>query len=378
MNSASTPPLRTARLRIFLLVFILCGLGAFLLLARAQTAPQAAPETVGRVFGDDIAVKGALNVEVENGRSTMVLGSGSEVLVRSGQARLELAEGGEIGVCGPAHFSLLKSGGAVTLALDYGRVHARLQGPLPLTIYTAFIVATPMAISDAPRDTTLGLETTGAMCVQAARGAVRIEQQLTGMAILVPQSGEISLTDGMLNSLRGSAGSCQCEILAARSEPPKPPAPPELSVPAPAEQARAAKPPEAPHTATNGESADKNPKVETREEPKPAPAKEEPVYKVMMPPLTFDASAPVPPPDPSPETILLVRRVRVRPAVVYRGHVQSPPPLPQPAPQPAQVAGEQPPPQPQPKEEVSVVARIRNFIRRIWNGAPAGDGGTAR
>src|SRR6266849_2827882 len=150
MSSAPMPPPgRSPRVGAFL--FCLCAFGvvAWLGIGDANGVPQGPPETVGRIFGDDIAVKGALNVEVENGRSTTVLASGSDVLVRSGQARLELAEGGEIGICGPAHFSLLKSGGAVTLALDYGRIHARLLGSPALAIYTPLIVATPMAIGEA-------------------------------------------------------------------------------------------------------------------------------------------------------------------------------------------------------------------------------------
>ena len=57
-----------------------------------------------------------------------------------------------------------------------------------------------------------------------------------------------------------------------------------------------------------------------QEEPKP-PAIEEPIYKVMMPPLTFDAAAPPPPPTPSPKTILLVREVHA-PTEVFRGRVE--------------------------------------------------------
>src|ERR1700676_1320300 len=58
--------------------------------------------------------------------------------------------------------------------------------------------------------------------------------------------------------------------------------------------------------------------------PPPAPAGE-PVYTVLMPPLSFDANSPEPPPDPGPETILLVREVRLRPSVEFRGHVDPAP-----------------------------------------------------
>ena len=360
LRPPAKPP-RPARARAFSWPRCLGRLLPLLLLAPCLLRAQGAPETVGRIEGEDIVVKGAVGVEVESGRSTTVLASGSEVTVRSGQARLVLVEGGEVGICAPAHFSLLKSGGAITLALDYGRIHARLEHPVPLTVYTPLILATPIAIADRPRDATVGLEASGAMCVLAARGAVRIEQQLTGQSILVPQSGEVALlAGGQLDSLRGTAGGCQCEVLTARVTPPPRPKPPELSV-----LARPSKPPEKPAA---------------REAPKP-PEVEEPIYKVLMPPLTFDAAKPAPPPPPpSPETILLVREVRVRPAEVFHGRVGNSPTTPPPsAPRAVQVSSSAEDP---PKKKPGVAARIGSFFRRIFSRkapcAGAGCNGGAR
>src|SRR3989442_10991526 len=62
-----------------------CTLAA--LLSPCVLAAQAQSETVGRIEGDAIAVKGAVGVEVENGRSITLLASGSQVTVKSGQAR---------------------------------------------------------------------------------------------------------------------------------------------------------------------------------------------------------------------------------------------------------------------------------------------------
>ncbi len=297
---------------------------------------QAFHETVGRIEGEDIAVKGAAGVEVEGGRSITVLASGSEVTVRSGRARLSLARGGEIGICSAAHFSLLKFGGAVTLALDYGRVHARLEQGTPLTVYTPLVVATPIAIGEEPHDVTVGLEATGGMCMLAARGAMRVEQQLTGQSILVPQGGEVALAGGALDSLRGVAGSCQCDVLSAGASPPPRPKPPELSMPALTNLARHIPAP--------------------AEEPKP-PAIEEPIYKGMELPLTFDASAPAPPPSPS-EITPLAREVRVRPLEVFRGSVEKRPATPS-------------PPTPQSERLAHLVTYIGNFFRRmLWGRAP--------
>ncbi len=331
--------------------FLLASFGSLCML-HAQTPP----EIVGRIYGDDIAVKGAIGMEVENGRSTAVLTSGSDVTVRAGQARLVLAGGGEIGICGPAHFSLLKSGGAITLALDYGRVHPRLDRDLPLTVYSALIVATPVSIADGPRDATMGLEQNGAMCVLATRGAVRIEQQLTGQVLLVPQTGEVAFAEGQLDTLRGGAGTCQCEVSLAKLNPPEGPLPPELSVAVPAELARPVRPPQ------------KNDKPATTEEIK-SPAIEEPIYKVMMPPLSFNAASPSPPePQPSAETMLLVRDVRVRPAVEFHGRVEAPAAAPPAAAQPAPAVDSLR--EPGPKKRAPFGVRVRSFFRRLFGRSP--------
>ncbi len=330
---------------------------AFLWLAPGLLQAQAQPEIVGRIEGDDIAVKGAVGVEVESGRSTTVLGSGSEVTVRSGQARLALIEGGEMGLCAPAHFSLLKSGGAITLALDYGRVHARLERGVSLTIYTPLIVATPIAIGDGPRDATVGLEAAGAMCVRAERGAVRIEQQLTAQSLLVPQTGEVAFAGGQLESLGGIPGACQCEVLTARVAPPPRPKPPELSVPVHASLGRPSKPPG---------------KSEVKEEEATPPAMEEPIYKVIMPPLTFDAAAPAPPPEPDPETMLLVREVRVRPTAVFTGRVAGPPVSPaSPAgPAAAHPARRSAAAEDAPKKKAGFFTQVGRFFHRMFSREP--------
>ncbi len=275
---------------------------------------QAPVESVGRIAGEDIYIKGALSVEVENGRTTTVLASGSDITVKSGQARLMLTGGGEIGVCGPAHFSLLRSGGAITLALDFGRLRLRLENSGPLTIYSPLIVATPISIAGEPRDATVGLEANSAMCVRAGQGAVRIEQQLSDQVLLVPQSGEVAFSEGQLDSVRSGAVGCYCDVLLAKTKLLEGPMPPELSVPVSPDADGTAK---SPNTAKNNQQ-------ETQQNPA-APATEQPIYKVMMPALSFDATSPTPPPGPSSETMLLVREARVRPEVIFQGRVEGSP-----------------------------------------------------
>jgi hypothetical protein len=258
-----------------------------------------APEIIGRLYGDDVSIKGAATFDVGNGSSSAVLASGSDVTIRSGKAKIALTEGGEIDICGPAHLSLLKSGHAITLALDYGRVHPTLNSDVALNIYTPFYVATPIGIGQEARDVTVGLDVQGEMCVLADRGAVRLEQQLSGQSMLVPQGGQASLTNGQLDPLTNSH-TCTCEIPVASL-------PVQIGVPGhtPIASAAAVPPSAAPATA--------------------APVTPEPVYRVDVPPLTFDSTAPAPGPDPDPQTIVLVRESRVQPDAVFQGHVVATP-----------------------------------------------------
>ena len=47
-----------------------------------------APETIGRLSGDDVSIKGAATFDVESGSSSAVLASGSDVTIRSGKAKI--------------------------------------------------------------------------------------------------------------------------------------------------------------------------------------------------------------------------------------------------------------------------------------------------
>jgi hypothetical protein len=153
-----------------------------------------------------------------------------------------------------------------------------------------------------------------------------VEQQLTGQSILIPQAGDVLLLNGQFDSLRTSAGHCACDSETAKRSPPPQPATVETPI-----------------------------------------AKEEPVYQVFMPPLIYDANAKVQP-EVDPKMIVVVRRVRVRPTLIFQGRVEgetvaavtpAPPPTPTPAasssaPRPAAPASD------------SFVDRVRNFVRRLW------------
>lgn len=332
--------------------------GALLFVVIFPLWAQTAPETVGRIEGDDIAVKGQVSLLREGGRNAAELVSGAEVTVRTGLARITLADGGEIDVCGPAQFTVLKSGGSLTLALNQGRVHARIGSTPALTIYTALVVAAPISVGNAARDATIGVEADGSLGIVATHGAVRLEQQLTGQSVVVPEAGDVVLPGGQLDALRQARGACKCEPVFARGDPPAP------------------KPPQMGAVAVNsGEGAKPN---DTRKEP-PKPATEEPRWTVVMPPLAFDASKPPPALEPWPETILLVREVRVRPALVFTGRVEKPQKIQMPQKQktsapaaisaPAEAKTEDVPAMEQ-KASSGFGTKVRNFFRRLFGMKP--------
>jgi hypothetical protein len=244
---------------------------------------------------------------------------------------------------------MLKSSGAVTLALDYGRVHPSLDNADTFTIYTPTIIATPIAIAGGERDMTLGLEQGGEMCVLTKTGAMRVEPQFSDQSLLVPQGGTVSMSGGQVQSLHGDVSACSCEYPRASMKPVQPPTPPrEIS---------------ALHHPVEPET-----KKEKDSPPPPVPA-EEPVYTVIMPPLTFDANSPTPPPDPDPETILLVREVRMRPSVVYRGHVNPAPPKAS-ATTVAALTTSRPSDDRPVETQPGLVDRVRNYFHRITGWGP--------
>jgi hypothetical protein len=311
--------------------------------ARADNLP--AGDTIGAIEGDAISVQGPMSVDTSNGEVKTILRSGSEVQVKSGQAHIDLVEGGNITICGPAHFSVLKSGGSLTIALDSGTIHARIDGQLTLNIYTAQIQARPIAIGNASQDVLVGLDASGTMCIHPIKGAVRIEQQLTGQNIMVPQNGDVSLANGQLETLHASAGQCQCELQLSAKEG-------KIST-----QVSGLASPEEPKKAAESKPAD----------PPPTPVQadnQEPVYQVFMPPLHYDAKSKVQQ-DYDPNLIVLVRRARVRPTLIFTGKVEGDSIIAQTAAVPASPAV--PKPTAKKSEDDSAWARVRTFFHKLWS-----------
>ncbi|MBV9886834.1 MAG: hypothetical protein JO119_09840, partial [Acidobacteria bacterium] len=409
-------------------------------------------DAVGTIEGDAIALQGPMSVEVVNGQVKTMLRSGNDIRVKSGQAQIDLVEGGKIAICGPAHLSLLKSGGSLTIAIDNGVIHVFVEKAPPVVIYTPQIQAKPIAIGDGAEDALIGFDSKGVMCVRAEIGAIRLEHQLSGQSVIVPQGGDILLNNNSLEGISNTGGHCECEIQLAKETAPTPEVS-RIATPEEIRQRDAAKAAEAAamkeaadnaamdKAAAEMEAADRAAAARAaaanklaadqaiaqqkstgqRAAPQQAPAAQstaentpavstpaannvkppvpwgestappvekkvvkieaskgqEPVYQVFMPPLSFDARAAAPADNFDPKFIMLVRRVRVKPTLIFKGTVEGEAakpvsttakvgPLP---PANADVAKAQGQSNAKPAAPAndSVVNRVRNYLRRLFS-----------
>jgi hypothetical protein len=95
------------------------------------------------------------------------------------------------------------------------------------------------------------------------------------------------------------------------------------------------------------------------------PAAPEPTYQVFMPPLSYDASKKVQD-EPDPQLIVLVRRVRVRPTLIFQSRVEGEA---LPAATPVSVAkakAEQPATKAASPASATVVDRVKTFFKNLW------------
>jgi hypothetical protein len=318
--------------------------------------------SIAKLEGDDISVEGGAFPVSVAGATTLFVTSGGVVTVHVGLARLTLSTGSTADIAGPAKFTVLESGGAFTLALNFGRVRLHLADSTPIRVYAPFVVATPIAIANEERDFTIGLDPNDLMCVYAAKGAARLEPQFGGDAVFVPQSGELMMPGERLPPIAAKEGSCRCAAYQppVASRPRQTGAPDESSAttttnsqpasstasPAPAKNAETnsaaaatpklqpATPPAAPPPAPASD-ADKGfelpanantappitpPANDSAPEP---PAVTQPIVKVIMPPLSFTASSPSPPRDNSPQYALIIPAdARVSRDWIFSGHVE--------------------------------------------------------
>ena len=363
-------------------------LSAILACAAPARAQQPPPDAVGEVEGNDVTVDSgtAAMVGTATAAPKMFVANGSVLTVHSGTAVMTLFEGGEVDICGPAKITILRSAGAITLALNFGRMRVQLPPKTSLRVFTPTVIGTPLDISGAARDVTMGLNLDDSMCVLAAAGAIQLSNQFTDQTLIVPQSGEFFLNAGQLQPVAGKPGSCVCT--ATKPQPPPPPAeipefaqaapPATAPTPGPAPQVPpnvaplTAPPPEfaqiapaapvtrhptglastAPPPITDqplaavlptplADEAPSPPPIEytvpasateahpvvpsNREAPaNSAPAGPPPTYTAVLPALVFSASSPQPPGDLTPDMTLLIRTARVEPEWAFTGTVAAP------------------------------------------------------
>jgi hypothetical protein len=323
------------------LVLFLVAL-AWPLAAHAQGARL---PVVAHVEGSDISCESGTP---ETGQYSTVgtrldVSDGTVVTVHSGQALLTLVAGGQVDICGPAKLTVLLSGNAITLALNFGRVRVELPAKTDLRIFTPTLIGTPLDISGGARDVTVGLSLDDSLCVLASSGAIQLEHQFTGERMIVPQAGEFFLNAGKLVPVAGRPGSCKCSATgsASPSIPPSPeyanagpPAALPLAIPpaasgsasgsspAAVEVTPAEKPVEYAQLAQANEA---HPVVPAPRDERPdAPPSSIPAYTAVLPALTYNAGGPAPPATSSSDMVLLVREARVSPDWEFSGHVEPP------------------------------------------------------
>lgn len=352
LPSISTKLMRRA---VWLLASVVVLAGAGILTELTARSDEPVSDSVGTIDGAAVAVTGPMRVELVHGFPRTVLRSGSDVLVKSGTARLDLTEGGSISICGPAHFSLLKVGRLVTLALDSGTIHLAIEQGPAVTIYTPLLQIRPIAIGDGPQDALVGFDATGAMCVRAYRGAVRLEQQLTSQNIVVPQSSDILLVNGQLDGLRSGGDRCSCDPQLTKYTPP-----PRLEIVPPAKTTEEA----------NARPLGSGDVISPLPLDKPA-EKDGPIYEVFVPPLIYNANTEVQP-EVDTSKIVVVRRVRVRPTLIFEGRVEgelpvSSPPVSTSPPPPAPAHPGPAKPAAQTQANDSVVDRVVHFVKKLWS-----------
>jgi len=351
----------TRNLRVALVV----GLSLFVIpcaLAAQQAAAQEAQgEVIGTIEGQAIALKGPMSVQVVGSEVKTLLRSGADVRVKSGHARIDLSSGGSIAICGPAHISLLKAANGLTVALDSGTIHVHIEGNLALNVFTTQIVAKSIAIGDGPTDLLVGFDTPGLMCVRAGRGAVRLQEQFGNQSVVVPQGSDVTLANGQLDGLRNNNALCACDPYSVEMAVNGKGSAPESSTPqigalATGEEVRKGFTLKNPLPAKKAEGPVEPPKADVA-----------PTYQVYMPPLRYDASQKVQD-EPDAKLIVLVRRVRVRPTLIFESRVEGDEP---PGPGKSLSAAAKPQSDVTAKPAAApagagLVDRVRTFLKSLW------------
>jgi len=345
----------------FCALLVACAVSPFAASAPAAAQQPAAQEPqgeiIGTIEGDAIALKGPMSVQVVGNEVKTLLRSGVDVRVKAGHARIDLAGGGSIAICGPAHISMLKAANGLTIALDSGTIHARIEGHLTLSVFTTQILAKSIAIGDGPQDLLVGFDTPGLMCVRAGRGAVRLAEQFGSQSVVVPQGADVTVANGQLEGLRSNNALCACDpyVVETASAAKGGGVAPEFSTPASSEEVRKS-------------AALKNPLPPKRNivPAEPPKAVSEPTYQVYMPALRYDASQKVQD-EPDPRLIVLVRRVKVRPTLIFESRVEGEAAAAEPRSlQAAAVKPQASAAKPAAPATTGLVDRVKSFLKSLW------------
>lgn len=311
---------------------------AMVLLAGSATAQQP-PPVVGNIEGDNVSIapNASAATVLQSSTATNPIANGGVVMVGPGEARLMLTLGGELDICGPAKFTLLQSGEAMTVALEFGTIRLELPASANLRVFTPTMIATPVEINGAPGDATVRLEQDDSLGVRAASGALLLESQFTNEKIVVPQAGQFFFAQGRLAPVARTDLQCECVLNEARFVPPPSPAPAIPAVALSPAQIAAAEKANAPTPEIDNKADDSaveysvlahpNDAHPLSSEPKTAPPPPPdlmPVYQIDMPPLAFSASSPVAPPLPAENMVLLIRTTQIDPDFEFTGHVDPP------------------------------------------------------
>ena len=173
---------------------------------------------------------------------------------------------------------------------------------------------------------------------------------------MVPQGGDVTIANGQIQGLRNLSGQCACEAFESKIISPIGNGP-EISTLASSEEIR------------KSADAQKSPSSAATTTPAPETPKASavgPTYQVFMPPLRYDANAKIQD-DFDPKLIVLIRRVRVRPTLIFESRVEGDP-IPRPVNKPALVASkpETPPPNPNAVAKATVVERVKSFFKSLW------------
>ena len=295
---------------------LVCG-GVFSAAAQAQAPDVFVP--LGQIIGDQVSVVGPSRAVTDRSRRAIEFSSGDAIVVFSGKARIEFSGGDEADICGPAKFTVLSSGEALTIALSFGRVHARFDALRPVTVYTARVVATPISLGDRTRDATVGLTNTGTMCVLAAQGAVRLQNQLSGETVIVPEPSEVLVPGVSFTSLPASSGQCRCDFDEPTSQSTQTPPPlSALPLPSAALEGQLLPVPEPARPSVEHNSPTPTPQPPAL----PSTAASQPVFKATLPPVGYDSKSATETAEPlSVATLMLAQQTVVQPAWTFRGTV---------------------------------------------------------